>query len=171
MNALTAQTFAVAADDSTALIDNVEMHDAQRTSETVAWMRWFFLGAGLGLTLFAVLLMFNFISASIAAKKKEIGILRAVGARATDVYKVFFSEALIVAAACFILAVIACAVLAPAISNLLIESTLLTIRLLRFGPLSVLFMAAVALFTAAVSTLVPVAIYSRKPPVESIRAL
>lgn len=171
LNALTAQTFAVAADDSTALIDNVEMHDAQRTSETVAWMRWFFLGAGLGLTLFAVLLMFNFISASIAAKKKEIGILRAVGARATDVYKVFFSEALIVAAACFVLAVIACAVLAPAISNLLIESTLLTIRLLRFGPLSVLFMAAVALFTAAVSTLVPVAIYSRKPPVESIRAL
>lgn len=109
------------------------------------------------MTLFAVLLMFNFISASIAAKKKEIGILRAVGARATDVYKVFFSEALIVAAACFILAVIACAVLA--------------IRLLRFGPLSVLFMAAAALFTAAVSTLVPVAIYSRKPPVESIRAL
>ena len=67
--------------------------------------------------------------------------------------------------------VIACAVLAPVISNLLIESTLLTIKLLRFGPLSVLFMAAVALFTATISTLVPVAVYSRKPPVESIRAL
>ena len=75
------------------------------------------------------------------------------------------------ATACFVLAVAACALLAPACNNLIAESTMLTTRLLRFGPLSVLLMAAAALFTAALSTFVPVALYSRKPPVDSIRAL
>lgn len=171
LETLTARTFTVQEDDSTAAIGNPEMEDARQTSETVYWLRWFFLGMGLGLMAFAILLMFNFISASIAGKKKEIGILRALGARAADIYKVFFSEALIVATACFVLAVAACALLAPACNNLIAESTMLTTRLLRFGPLSVILMAAAALFTAALSTFVPVALYSRKPPVDSIRAL
>lgn len=72
---------------------------------------------------------------------------------------------------CFVLAAIICGVLAPVFSGLIVESTSLTVNLLHFGLLSVLFMAFVALFTAAISTLVPVAIYSKKPPVESIRAL
>lgn len=171
LDELTSRVFSVADDDSTAIISNKAMNDAAGVSTTVYWLRWFTLGVGLSLTLFAVLLMFNFISASITSKKKEIGILRAIGARATDVYKIFFSEALIVAGICFVLAAIICGVLAPVFSGLIVESTSLTVNLLHFGLLSVLFMAFVALFTAAISTLVPVAIYSKKPPVESIRAL
>lgn len=134
-------------------------------------IKYLTLGVGLGFTLFAVLLMFNFISASITAKKKEIGILRAIGARSTDVFKIFWSEALIVAAACLVLSVIVCVVLCPVINAAVIDNTALSVSLLAFTPVSFLFMAAVALFTATLSTLLPVAIYSKKPPVESIRAL
>ena len=40
-----------------------------------------FLGVGIAMATFASLLLFNFISMSISVKKKEIGILRAVGAK------------------------------------------------------------------------------------------
>ena len=171
LEALTDAAYTVGEDDSSALIRNGEMEDIDTVVGAMTWLRWFTLGFGAGLTVFAVLLMFNFIASSITAKKREIGILRALGARGTDVYKVFFSEALIVAGACFLLGAVACAILCPVISNLIVQGMGITVTLLRFTPLSALFMAAVALFTAAISTLVPVAVYSKKPPVESIRSL
>ena len=66
---------------------------------------------------------------------------------------------------------IVCAALCPVINAAIIENTTLSVSLLVFTPLSFLFMLAVALFTATLSTLLPVAIYSKKPPVEGIRAL
>ena len=171
LDALTEAAYSVGADDSVALIRNSEMDGIDRVVSTVLWLRWFTLGAGAGLTAFAVLLLFNFIASSITAKKREIGILRALGARGADVYKIFFSEALLVAAACFLLGAIACAAICPSLSALIVQGMGISATVLRFSPLSALFMAAVALFTAALSTLVPVALYSQKPPVESIRAL
>ena len=42
----------------------------------------------------------NFISVSISNKKREIGILRAVGARSLDVFKIFFSESFVIGLIC-----------------------------------------------------------------------
>ena len=74
-------------------------------------------------------------------------------------------------AICFVLSAIACAVLCPVISGVIIENTTLQVSILIFTPLTVLFMAAVALITCTLSTILPVAVYCKKPPVESIRAL
>ena len=46
---------------------------------------------------FSMLLFYNFISISINNKRREIGILRAVGARGVDVFKIFYSESIIIA--------------------------------------------------------------------------
>jgi ABC-type lipoprotein release transport system permease subunit len=51
-------------------------------------------------------MLLNFISVSIANKKKDIGILRAIGARKIDVFKIFFSEALFIGVVCSLLAII-----------------------------------------------------------------
>lgn len=55
------------------------------------------LGASLIFAIFASLLFYNFMSISINHKKKDIGILRAIGATRFDVYKIFFSEAVMIA--------------------------------------------------------------------------
>ncbi|MDR3216250.1 MAG: ABC transporter ATP-binding protein/permease [Clostridiaceae bacterium] len=49
-------------------------------------------GISLVLFLFVMLLMLNFISASVSSKQKEIGILRAMGARGVDTAKIFIIE-------------------------------------------------------------------------------
>lgn len=170
-SALTDCIFIIRDDDSTVSIANVVVGEILGASAIIQGIQYLTLGVGLGFTVFAMLLMFNFISASITAKKKEIGILRAIGARSTDVFKIFWSEALIVAGACLVLSVIVCVALCPVINAAIIDNTALNVSLLLFTPLSFLFMTAVALVTATLSTLLPVSLYAKKPPVESIRAL
>ena len=55
-----------------------------------------FLWVGLGLAIFSAFLLMNFISTSISYKKREIGILRAIGASKKDIRRVFNAETLIV---------------------------------------------------------------------------
>ena len=55
--------------------------------------------------LFASLLIFNFISTTITYAKKNIGILKSLGAKDKDIYKIFSYEAIIIATFAFILSI------------------------------------------------------------------
>lgn len=129
-----------------------------------------FLWVGLILAVFSALLLSNFISVSISNKKKEIGILRAVGARSTDVFKIFFSESLIISVVCILLSSLG-SIAACALINNELNAILSGVSVFVFGPVSFLVLAAVALGTATIATLLPVWNAAKKKPVESIRAL
>lgn len=130
-----------------------------------------FLWVGIALAIFSMLLLFNFITTSISAKKKEIGILRAVGARGTDVFKIFFSEAFIIAAMCIILSIILTGVFAGLINNSIENEIGIPFSMFNFGILSVLMIIGIALVSAFISTIFPVYANAKKKPVESIRSL
>ena len=124
---------------------------------------------GLVLAVFAALLLSNFISVSISQKKKEIGILRAVGARSLDVFKIFFSESFFISALCVIFAstvsIVVCGILN---AELAVE---LGASLFVFGIPSLVVLIAIALVTTVVATFLPVWNEAKKKPVDSIRAL
>ena len=128
-----------------------------------------FLYAGLVFAVFAALLLCNFISVSISYKKKEIGILRAVGARSFDVFKIFFSESFIITAICVVLATAGSIALCDVL-NREVASTI-GASLFVFGILSFAILIGVALLTALLATFLPVYNAAKKKPVESIRAL
>ena len=129
-----------------------------------------FLIAGLILGVFAALLLLNFISASISAKSKEIGILRAVGARGSDVFKIFFSEAFIFAFICFVLSTIGSAWLCNVINSSILHTTIVpTAELLNYNVLNIAFTLVVSLVVCALATFLPVFNAARKPPVEVSR--
>lgn len=127
------------------------------------------LWIGVATALFAIMLLFNFISVSITYKKKEIGILRALGARSADVFKIFCSESLIIAAICYILAVIGCFAICAAINAELAGA--FGIALLVFGPASWFIMLAIAVLTSVIATFLPVYGIAKRKPADSIRAL
>lgn len=131
-----------------------------------------FLTIGLILGTLAALLLLNFISASIAAKSKEIGILRAVGARGLDVFRIFFSEAFIFAMVCFVLSSLGSAWLCGMINAGITSTTIVpTVELLDYNILNIGVNLLVSLVVSAVATFLPVLHAARKPPVESIRML
>lgn len=152
---------------STPFVANIDS-----ASEIIEMLGKIFLYTGIALAIFAALLLFNFISASIAQKKKEIGILRAVGARGSDVFKIFFAETLILVAVCLVISLILSAVLCVGINNIIRnQSALVSYDLLIFGPLNALIIIAIAAVVAVVGTFVPVYLTARKKPVEAIRSL
>ena len=156
-------------DDSTNVIFGALMNEIAAVNDTIATIFKVTLGLWLGLIVFAVLLLFSLISSSIAAKKKDIGILRALGARGIDVFAIFLVEAVCIAVLCFVIAGISCAFICPAVSEMFVTTNLLQISLLVFGIENAAILAALAVGTAVLATLVPVLIYVKKPPVDSIR--
>lgn len=127
-----------------------------------------FIYVGLGFALFAALMMMNFISTSISYKRREIGILRAVGARSSDVFKIFFSEALIIALINYVLSVIG-TIAAVIILNNAVRNEGINVTLLNFGIRQVILMLAISVFVAVISSFLPVWKIARRKPVDAIK--
>lgn len=127
-----------------------------------------FVWVGLALAVFSSFLLMNFISTSISYKKREIGILRAVGARSSDVFKIFFSEAFIIALINFVLAT-AASLTTVIILNTYMRNQGINITLLSFGILQVVMMLGISVLVAAIASFLPVYGIARKKPVDAIK--
>ncbi len=149
---------------SSNFIGNLQMADDMVESLSTA-----FLYIGLAFAVFAALLLSNFISVSISYKKREIGILRAVGARSADVFKIFFSESSVITIICIVLSTVASFFVCGLINSSLAEY--IGASVFVFGTLSFAILVGVAVVTAIVATFLPVYNAAKKKPVDSIRAL
>lgn len=164
-------------------ISNADEHDVYLTinsslytmvemaNEYAEMLSTIFLGVGIVFAVFASLLLFNFVSVSISNKRKEIGILRAVGARGVDVFKIFFAESGIIVGICTLLSLVGTVSVCAILNTVLRTQIGLSISLFVFGILSVVMMIGIALVVAFISTFLPVFFAARKKPVDSIRAL
>ena len=128
-----------------------------------------FLYVGIGLAVFSMLLFYNFISISINNKKREIGILRAVGAKRADVFKIFYSEACIIALVNFLLSVICTFVLSFIMNLELANSGLITFAVMNPNIVVVLAIFGVALVAAFISSFLPVIRLANKKPIDAIQ--
>lgn len=157
-------------DDSTIIINAPIISTLEMVDSVFKTLKSVFLYVGIVLAVFSTLLIFNFISMSISNKKKEIGILRAVGARGIDVFKIFFSESIVIVFICFILSIFASNVLCNVLNSKM-AAGLADVRLLVFGWKSVVIILGISILVSFLSTFIPVYKFAKKKPVESIRAL
>lgn len=128
-----------------------------------------FLYVGIAMAAFSAMLLSNFIAVSIANKKREIGILRAVGAKSSDVFSIFFNESFIIAMINFALA-LAAAIAAVIVLNNTFSSQLgLSITLLIFGIRQVALMFVLSIAVALIASFLPVYSIAKKQPIDSIQ--
>lgn len=156
---------------------NYSYRMANSTYKSVNWIAYslesfklVFAIAGGVLAALSALMLFNFISASISAKTRDIGILRAVGGRGADVFKIFFSESSIIAAICFAISAI-CAGIACYFLNGFFVGSSLHITVLNYGFVEVAFILGISLVVSLLATFIPVYFAAKRSPVESIRSL
>ncbi len=128
-----------------------------------------FLYIGIAFAVFSALMLMNFISSSISAKKHEIGILRAVGARGSDVFGIFFNESMIIALINWVISTLFVFLSVVGINYFFRTEFNLAITVLVFGVLQMLLILAVSALTAFVASVIPVTKISRKKPIDAIR--
>lgn len=126
------------------------------------------LYVGIGLAVFAGLMLMNFISTSISYKKREIGVLRAIGARSKDVFSIFFSESFIICMINFLLSAIGSGIICNVINNSFASKMGVSLVLMVFGFKQIMLLLGVALLVAFASTFFPVYKFAKKNPIDSI---
>lgn len=128
-----------------------------------------FLYIGLGFAVFAALLLSNFIATSISHKKQEIGILRAIGSRGNDVFRIFFAESFLIAMINFVLSTIGVIAATALINHVIRSETGILLTILHFGPRQAALLFALSLLIAAVASFLPVKKIASKRPIDAIR--
>ena len=137
--------------------------------ETIGGFTGAFVGVGAAFAVFAGALIFQFINLSIEAKRGQVGILRALGARSYDVCRIFFSESFLLALVSVAVAIPSTVGLSYAVNKILAELFFIRIAVLNFTiwmPVSILLLGFVI---ALVATVFPVLKEARKAPIDAIR--
>ena len=150
-------------------LNNPVMSSMSEINNLIETLSKVFLYVGIGFAAFAALLLLNFITISISYKKREIGVLRAIGARGMDVFKIFFNEAFIIAFINFILASIGSIIVCSIINGVIRTQYGMLITILNMGVRQVVLMFAVSLGVAFLSSFLPVRSIARKKPIDAIR--
>lgn len=115
-----------------------------------------------------VLLLYNFISLSIKLTSRHIGILRALGAKKSDTFKIYALEGVAVSLLSYLLAVVAIVIGSPLIGMYLGSAFYHYFVLFFFGIDVFATMALLALVVTVVSILIPLRKFTRITPVRAI---
>ena len=128
-----------------------------------------FYWIGLVLAVFAIVLFAVFVTNSVINKKQEIGVLRAVGARSLDVYRIFLCEVGVIALFNFLAAAVITKLIVNLINSSLQNEYLYKIVLLHFGVRQIVLLLAIAVAVSVIATFVPVWGIARRKPIDVIR--
>ena len=128
-----------------------------------------FFYASIAFFLFAMVLMTNFIVASITYRKKEIGILRSIGARSLDVVKIFIWETVTLACLSYVVTIIALYAVAFIVNSyamgsigILISPVIITLR-------QPLLLIVIIVLIALLSAIVPILKIAAQRPIDAIK--
>ena len=150
-------------------VQNSVTYELDSINEVLKTAAKIFLYIGLGFALFASLMLSNFIGTSISYKKQEIGILRAIGSRSNDVFRIFFAESFIIAMINFLLSAIG-VFAATTIINYVIRNQLgILITILSFDLRQIALLLGVSILVAFVASYIPVKKIASKRPIDAIR--
>lgn len=118
---------------------------------------------------FASFLIFTFISSSVANKQKEIGTLRAIGARGIDVSKIFIIEGLIIGLFSSIVSSIISGILIYLINHSITKEFKIDLVLLYTNPLSILTVFVLSIIVIIISTFIPLKRITLMKPIKAIK--
>lgn len=123
----------------------------------------------LGVGCLTLMILFTFIYSSIQNRQKDIGILRSMGAGFKHIYAWFAAESLMIFAIGACIAGLLLSVFSYIINQVVSTQASINVRLIVTGPRQYVLILLVSLLVSCGSALIPVMIYVRKNPMDSIR--
>lgn len=151
------------------VMENYVIDDLNSLAFVLKTLGIIFILVGLVFAIFASILFSNYIATSISYRKKDIGILRALGARNKDVYKIFFAESFTIAGINFIMGIV-CTLFFEFLLNTIIKSVIyISTNIVNFGIRQVFLLLIIVLFSAFTATYKPVKKFTKQKPIDIIR--
>lgn len=144
-------------------------YELDMVNDTLKEFSKIFLYIGIGFAVFAALMLANFIGTSISYKKQEIGILRAIGSRSNDVFRIFFAESFVIAMINFVLSAAGVFTVTAVINYILRNELGILITVLNFGVRQIVLLLAVSIVVAFIASFLPVKKIASKRPIDAIR--
>lgn len=105
---------------------------------------------------------------SVLERTKEIGILRALGARRKDIKRVFNAETFIIGMFSGVLGILIARILIIPV-NMLIENLSEIENVAKLNPIHAILLIVISVFLTTIGGLIPASIASKKDPVEALR--
>lgn len=122
------------------------------------------------MTLLAFLIMLSYVTSNIKGRMKEIGILRATGAKGSDIIRIFAVEegvlALFVSCVCVLITSYICRII-----NNILGNVDLHIQIVSFDFVSIILIIFGTAFFFAITTLLPVIKIAAMKPIEAIKKI
>lgn len=128
-----------------------------------------FLYVAIALALFSVFMLYNYMSTSIANKKRSVGVLRALGAGGKDILYTFLTESLLISVFNGVLANVFAIFGVNLVNKYIVEIMNISVHFALFGVRQVLIISLVSLLTGVLSSILPIFKITKKKPVELIR--
>ena len=150
-------------------INHAVTYELDTVNSALRMLAKVFLYIGIFFAVFAALLMANFITTSIHYKRQEIGILRALGARSADVFRIFFSESFVIAMIDFVISALLCFTAVTVVNFLLRTKAGILITVLHFGVRQLVLLFVISIAIAAAASFLPVHKIASKRPIDAIR--
>ncbi len=130
-----------------------------------------FLYVDIALSVFAIFMLYTYISTSISSKKQSVGILRGLGAGGKNILLMFLIESLIVAVINGIFANVFAVLGCLLVNAYIVEVMNISVHFALFGIRQILIISGISMLTAVASSSLPIVRISKKKPVELIRRL
>jgi len=148
---------------------NPVCYELDTVNEILGILSKVFLYIGIGFAVFASILLSNFIATSISYKKQEIGILRAIGSRGNDVFRIFFAESFIIAMINFVLSCVGVFAVTSIINIVMRNEVGILITILNFGIRQAALLFIISVAVAFIASFLPVKKNASKRPIDAIR--
>ena len=149
--------------------NNGILEQAGFIKSTMDIMKKVFYYVSLGIGIFAMFMFGNYLINSIMARKKEIGILRAIGATSRDIFRICFFEGLILFAVIFPIASVVSGVAGIVINSMVKSSLKIMIPISVFGIRQIALILAVSFTITLVVSFIGSLIVSRRKPIDVLR--
>mgnify|MGYP001072050274 CR=1 FL=1 len=120
------------------------------------------------LVIFTVILIANFMFSSISYRKKEIGILRGLGARRTDTIKVFLWEGIVLATISFIISSIGLCIVTALLNNVVSAGTDILLTPFIVTIRQFIIVLVLVYLIVFISSILPIVKISRMRPTDAI---
>ncbi len=150
-------------------LNNAVTYELGLVDSTLKALSRIFFYIGIFFAVFASILMANFISTSISYKRQEIGILRAIGSRSNDVFRIFFSESFIIAMINFVISSVLCFAGTLIINYVIRNGLSVYVTVLHFGIRQVLILLLISISVAFLASFIPVKRIASRKPIDAIR--